>query len=99
MREVAGLPIPENKSAPGQPNSDRVLRFLDCAVIRHLHSILKDQPEEQRLIEPFDTVRGMFTEGEQLYPGSGFHGRAHVQLAVLNKYCIRGAFIPRPYPQ
>ncbi|WP_244878191.1 hypothetical protein [Blastochloris viridis] len=91
--------MPENKSAPGQPNADRILRFLDCAVIKHLHSILDNQSAEDLQIEPFDTVRGMFTEGEQIYPGCGFKSRSHVQISVRNLDCILGIFIPRPYPK
>jgi hypothetical protein len=59
MQQKAGLPVPENKSAPGQPDADRVLRYLDCAVIKHLHSIIEDVPESKREVEPFDTVRGL----------------------------------------
>jgi hypothetical protein len=97
-QKMAGLPIPKNKSAPGQPNADRVLRFLDCAVLKYLHSILDNQPLENRLIEPFDTVRGMFTEGGRLYKGSGFSKMSHVQIAVRNSACIRGIFRPRDLP-
>lgn len=95
VRELAGLPMPENKSVKGQPNADRVLRFLDCAVLRHLHSALDAQPPEARTIEPFDTVRGMFTEGGRLYTGSGFQKRSHVQIAVRSDDCIKGLFHPR----
>jgi hypothetical protein len=95
FQKIAGLPVPKNKSAPGQPDADRVLRFLDCAVLRHLHSILDAQPPEKRQIEPFDTVRGMFTEGRRVYVGSGFRQKNHVQIAVRNNSCIRGLFIPR----
>ena len=96
IQKKAGLPVPKNRSAPGQPNADRVLRFLDCAVLRHLHSVLDSQPHDERLIEPFDTVRGMFTEGGRLYPGGGFHKKSHVQIAVRNDACIKGVFLPRP---
>jgi hypothetical protein len=95
VRDLAGLPMPENKSVKGEPNADRVLRFLDCAVLRHLHSILDAQPAQSRIIEPFDTVRGMFTEGGRLYEGSGFRKRSHVQIAVRNDDCIKGLFHPR----
>lgn len=98
MQRKAGLPVPKNKSARGEPNADRVLRFLDCAVIRHLHTILESQPVNDRAIEPFDTVRGMFTEGGALYPGGGFKRKNHTQVAVRTSDCIRGLFIPRPYP-
>ena len=95
VQKLSGLPVPKNKSAPGQPDTDRVLRFLDCAVLRHLHSILDAQPTHSRQIEPFDTVRGMFTEGQRVYPASGFRRKNHVQIAVRNTACIRELFIPR----
>jgi len=95
MQKRAKLPIPENRSAKGAPDEDRTLRFLDCAVFRHLHQIIEAQPITGRVIEPFDTVRGMFTEGGSLYPGCGFHKRSHVQIAVRNDACIRGVFFPR----
>ncbi len=95
MQKLSGLPIPKNRSVPGQPNADRILRYLDCAVLRHLHMILDLQPAEAREIEPFDTVRGMFTEGGRLYAGSGFRQRSHVQIAVRNPSCIKGVFLPR----
>lgn len=96
LRTKSGLPMPENKSAPGNPNEDRVLRFLDCAVIKHLHAMMADAKD---LGGPFDTVRGMFTEGGVLYPGAGVSRRSHVQIAVLNTSCILGFFRPRPYPR
>ena len=95
VQQTAGLPVPRNRSAPGQPDADRVLRFLDCAVIRHLHSILEAQSTSEGQIEPYDTVRGMFTEGRRIYAGSGFRQKNHVQIAVRNNGCIRGLFIPR----
>ena len=95
FQRLAGLPVPENRSAPGQADTDRVLRYLDCAVLRHLHRIIDAQPADSRVIEPFDTVRGMFIEGGRLYPKSGFHQRSHVQIAVRTNACIRGVFFPR----
>ncbi len=98
LGKVNGRALPVNKSVANQPNSDRVLRFLDCAVIKRLHEIIETQGKSQE-IEPFDTVRGMFTEGGELYPTSGFNLKTHVQIAVLNFKCIRGLFIPCPYPE
>jgi len=96
VQKTALLPIPENRSAPGEDgNADRVLRFLDCAVLKHLHSIVDGQPVEERVIEPFDTVRGMFTEGQPIYNGSAFRAKSHVQIAVRTSACIRGLFLPR----
>lgn len=95
QQQLAGLSIPENKSVKGEASEDRVLRYLDCAVIKHLHSVIDNIPEEDRSIPRFDTVRGMFTEGEALYPGCGFREKSHTQIAVRNSSCIKGIFLPR----
>lgn len=87
MQQRAGLTVPVNKKA-GDGDSDRKLRYLDCAVIRHLHQSL-----EGSALLPYDTVRGMFSEGEELYPGSGFAVQSHVQIAVCNDECIRGTVL------
>lgn len=89
LQQKAELPIPENRNPNGETNEDRVLRFLDCAVIRHLHSMIEAEPGSS----PFDTVRGMFTEGGRAYPGSGFHTKSHVQIAVRNLSCVKGVFL------
>lgn len=86
----ADLPIPENKKAPGRPDDERSLRFLDCAVIKHLHAMLGGSK-----VEAYDTVRGMFTEGDALYPGGAFRERTHVQIAVRDPACVLGLFWPR----
>lgn len=84
---AAGLTIPQNTSLDRE--DDRVLRFLDCAVIRFLHEILESQEAE-----PFDTVRGFFPEGEPLYEGAGFRDRNHIQIAVCNVDKLLGVFFP-----
>ena len=86
----SGLTIPENRSLDGEP--DRILRFLDRAVIHFLHEVLEDQGAET-----YDTVRGLFPEGEELYPGAGFRDRNHIQIAVCNPKSILGLFYPPPY--
>ncbi|PWS37142.1 hypothetical protein DFH01_09755 [Falsiroseomonas bella] len=95
----SGLTMPRNKDVGGDANGDKLLRFLDCAVIKHLHSALEEaradpDPGIER-VEPFDTVRGVFTEGEEVYPGSGFRVRTHTQIAVRTGACIKGLFRPR----
>jgi hypothetical protein len=94
-QKASGLPMPENKSVKGQPDQDRVLRYLDCAVIRHLHTAIERVPEAETIVQPFDTVRGMFTEGRKLYPGCGYREKTHAQIAVRNAGCIKGIFHPR----
>ena len=95
VQEKAKLPIPRNGNPKGMENEDRVLRYLDCAVFRHLHTIMEALAKTDPLIEPFDTVRGMFVEGGEAFSGSGIYRKSHVQIAVRNLRCIKGIFYPR----
>ena len=94
IQKRSGLPVPKNKNPRGASDNDRVLRFLDCAVLRHLHSILDDKNDLESGLTPFDTVRGMFVEGGRAYSGSGLYRKSHVQIAVRNAACVRGIFFP-----
>ena len=42
----------------------------------------------------FDTVRGAFIEGKQVYPGAKIYDRTHIQVCVRNMACIHGFFLP-----
>ena len=86
----SGKPVAKNMSIGN--SSDLLLRNLDCAVIQWLHKFLNDAGEE-----PFDSVRGIFLEGKELYPNSGFNDKTHVQLCVVNDDCIKGLFAPEQY--
>lgn len=96
-----GLPLPKNEDlASGKPG-DKFLRYLDRAVITFLHQQIDDlarapagEPGAET-VTPFDTVRGLFPEGEPAYPGAGFLQKTHTQIAVRNPRCIRGVFRPR----
>lgn len=74
-------------AVPPKNSVDQLRRNLDCAAIVMLHSMLraKEDPE-------LDTVKGVFTEGEPLYEGSGFREKTHIQIAVCNLKCIKGVF-------
>lgn len=81
------------KSLPSN-GENKLQRKLDCSVIELLHII------QHKTIKPsFDTVRGMFTEGEELYPGAGFRTKDHTQICVRNVECIKGYFRPIHNPQ
>lgn len=99
LNEQAGTEMPKNKDPKTINQGDKLLRFRDCAVIRHLHEIIEDKhyndPESEDYIEPFDTVRGLFVEGSPAYPQGGFYSRTHTQIAVRNDTCIKGIFLPR----
>jgi hypothetical protein len=97
--QKSGGEVPENrdlKQAPG----DKTLRKLDCAVIRQLHQLIEEQPEEGLpglgRLPPYDSVRGLFEEGRPAYPGAGFRDRTHSQISVLNLACIKGLFYVTP---
>ena len=87
--DAAGLPLPKNRSPKGS-STDFLLRDLDCAVINFLHSQRKERRERN-----FDSVRGVFWEGNDLYPGAGFKDKNHLQLCIVNPNCIKGFFWPK----
>ena len=80
--------LPENKKAGN--SRDLLLRELDCAVIEELHSWRKSSNQKA-----FDSVRGLFVEGDPIYENAGFHEKNHVQICIRNPNCIKGFFIPR----
>lgn len=45
-------------------------------------------------LEPFDTVRALFMEGERLYENAGFAAKNHIQICVRTAACIKGYFRP-----
>lgn len=82
---LSGLPLPKNEDPLHVKPRDRVLRKLDCAVIEKLHEL-----NRQANLPPFDSVRGVFWEGEELYPNAGFMQKNHIQIAIINPNCIKG---------
>jgi hypothetical protein len=80
VTRAAGLDLPSN-------SKDELRRNLDCAVVRRLHTILETQK-----LPAIDTIKGVFTEGEPVYPGAGFREKTHIQIAVRNPRCIKGVF-------
>ncbi len=88
LNKEHGIEIPVNK--PIEKQGDLLLRDLDCAVIETIHQFNKDEKKHE-----FDSVRGVFFEGKDLYPNSGFKEKNHIQIAIRNINCIKGFFIPR----
>lgn len=82
-----GTDLPKNR----RPNKDGdiLVRNLDCSVIEliHAHNHKKNSPE-------YDSVRGVFFEGGEAYPGACFRERTHVQICIRNPNCIKGVFRP-----
>lgn len=80
--QAASEPLPVNRLG-----KDRLLRALDCAVVNHLHKVREKlgQPE-------FDSVKGIFLEGDAIYPDAGFYDKTHIQICVRSPSAIRGVF-------
>ena len=103
-RATSALPMPENRDARTDPHRNSKLRFLDCAILRHLERNIADEADEVRrrggtpTVLPIQTVRGLFIEGAAIYPGGGFYEKTHMQIAVVDPASLRGVFLPRPPP-
>ena len=82
-----------SRSGKGMPTNSRardgvpLLRRLDCAVIETLHQL-----RSEAKLDSYDTVFGVFDEGDAAYPGAGFKEKTHIQLAVRNTDVIIGYF-------
>lgn len=85
--EIVGMNLPQN--IPSTKTKDILLRNLDCAVIQQIHDYNKTEKNND-----FDSVRGVFTEGESVYPGGEFLEKTHIQICVCNPNCIKGYFTP-----
>lgn len=82
--KAAGVPMPVNDGGQDKP-----IRRLDCAVIEYLHTM-----RARSSLEPYDTLRAVFSEGKELYPGTEFKTKSHIQIVVRDERCIRGYFRP-----
>lgn len=82
MSAVGDTQLPRN--AP-----DLRARRLDCLVFNLLHLTRQDDG-----VPPYDTVRGLFWEGDEIYPGAGIREANHIQICVRNTDCILGYFRP-----
>lgn len=83
---ATGKALPINKGK----TEDLLLRELDCASIESLHELIKENNKPE-----FDSVRGVFWEGNPIYPDAGFKEKNHIQICVRNvENCIKGYFLP-----
>ncbi|MBI2497021.1 MAG: hypothetical protein HYV75_03555 [Opitutae bacterium] len=88
--ETIGLDLPKNE--PGAKGDEDLLkRKLDCAVINYAHALREDDEDG---LNPFDSVRGAFAEGEPLYAGAKIMAKTHIQVCVRKPSSIRGYFRP-----
>jgi len=82
--ESEGGTLPSNGA---KENGIYLYRPLDCLVIKMLHQL-----REKSGLPEYDSVYGIFVEGHDLFPGSGFKAKSHAQIAIRNPECIAGHF-------
>jgi hypothetical protein len=82
-----GEPAPENE----RPREDgtKLLHALDRAVIEFAIKLAETDGDL------FDSVRGVFVEGDRAFPGSEICCQSHIQVAVRNADCVIGYFKPK----
>ena len=75
--------------------SDTLERGLDCFVVQHL---LERTDEEYRAgsptVGPFDSARGLLSEGRPIYENARLANKTCMQICVRNPNCIKGYFVP-----
>lgn len=86
-RSVSELPT---NTSPLKDSKDLLVRNLDCAVFQVIHQVNIDTAKKK-----FDSIRGVFWEGNELYPNAGFKEKNHIQICICNPNCIKGLFYPR----
>jgi hypothetical protein len=51
-----------------------------------------DLESQTSTTQPYTTVRALFPEGTELYPGAGFRDKTHIQICVREPEQILGVF-------
>lgn len=87
-----GTTLKPNKAGKKGENGELMLRFLDCYVINALHEFNRNNG-----FEAYDSVRGAFWEGEEIYATAGFREKNHIQICMCNPKRILGLFLPEGY--
>lgn len=90
---TSGYELPRNK--PIKKDGDLIYRNLDRAVIETTNTAYAEDNNGRE----FDSVRGVFMEGNELYENSGFNDKNHIQIAIRNPNCIKGYFEPRKFTE
>ena len=84
----SGREMPKNKSI--KKDGDLLYRNLDRAVIETTNKGFEEKSGRE-----FDSIRGVFVEGKELYKNAGFNEKNHIQICIRNPNCIKGYFEPR----
>src|SRR5258706_1139243 len=70
--KASAFKLLKNKPIAQCDPNELLMRDLDCAVVETVHDI--NRKGSQR---PFDSVKGVFWEGDLLYPDAGFREKDH----------------------
>lgn len=93
--KLAGRKIPKNHPAD-QKDNDLLLRERDCAVLNFYMSQMDMDAESAYR---YQSVRGVFQEGDAAFEGSKIRKKSHVQIAVRDPACIVGYFRPSSFSE
>ena len=86
-----GSRLPENEAA-GVGDYDWLKRHRDCFMLNATLPVIG-----RRLHLAFETVRGVFQEGEPAFVGAGIKLKSHIQIAVRDPRAIVGYFRPETH--
>lgn len=95
--EKLNVKLPENKNHNKDTHNDKLIRELDCAVIEYCHIQIEKEIKSSlgSHLKTYDSVRGIFTEGGEAFPGAGIQKKNHIQVCIRNTNMIKGFFIPK----
>lgn len=82
---TAGIDLPKNEKL--RESSIYLKRSLDCLVIEYVHAARRKTKQPA-----YDSVLGVFEEGDRIYDGSGIRQYTHIQIAVRTPEIITGYF-------
>lgn len=74
------------QTLPKNTGRDFYKRNLDCFLINYFVAQEKSQGNE------YDSVRGVFFEGDEFYKNASFREKNHIQISVINPNCITAYF-------
>ena len=82
---TAGIDLPKNEKL--REGSIYLKRSLDCLVIEYVHAARRKTKHPA-----YDSVLGVFEEGDRIYDGSDIRQYTHIQIAVRTPEIITGYF-------
>lgn len=82
VKKKANQIVPENMTG-FKGDLDNIKRYKDCDVINFAYNFYR------KCYNKIDVIRSPFMEGEQIYSGTCFTEKQHIQLCVKDVSCIK----------